>query len=60
MIITKENTNNNIINPNSIVNLIGNQEQNTLENFYHKLENELGCTYMFYIYHSPLKMRNLQ
>lgn len=50
MIITRENTNNNIINPTSIVKLIKNQKQSAFEKFYRMLESDLGCTYLFYIY----------
>ena len=59
MIITNEYTNNNIINPNSIVKLIGSRDQNTLEDFYLKLENDLGCTYMFYIYEDMIRDRKI-
>jgi len=59
MIITKENSNNNIINPNSIVRLINTLEQNTLEDFYRNLENDIGCTYMFYIYEDMIRDRKI-
>lgn len=53
MILTTEHTKN-IINLNSTVKLIGSQENSTFENYYSKLENEIGCTYMFYIYENMI------
>src|SRR5436190_9874415 len=59
MIEMKENSNNKIINSTSIINIIGNQRQNTLNDFYSKLENSIGCTYMFYIYEDMIRDRKI-
>lgn len=48
MIMIKKNTN--IVNSDSVIQLINGHEKKSLESFYKKIEYDLGCTYMFYIY----------
>jgi len=61
MIITQENIHNNniIINPNSKIKLLENQTQSALEEYYHQLECEFGCTYIVYIYEEMLSDKKI-
>ena len=56
---TNEKNPNNIITSNSIIRLVGSQEKGDLESLYHILENEFGCTYMFYIYEDLILDRKI-